>query len=193
MAISTTNINIPNGSGTIVGRALLQSTDGSTAFTTAVELNGAAVSPTNPLPVSINNGGTAVPVTDANVISTIGTLTALVVNTGSIAALKTTPRNPVTITQSIVTVPATTTTNATQLIPANANRKTLYFVNIGTNLATLAFNTSTITAGSGLPLMPASQAGYQGGGYSFDEGAITTDAIYGLSTSGTTIVVLEGN
>jgi hypothetical protein len=92
------------------------------------------------------------------------------------------------VKQSVVTLTAATDT---QLVAANPMRKYLALVNIGTGLASLAFDVAAV-AGQGWPLSAASTAGDQGGAIFFEASAVTKQAVHAISTAGTVIVVLEG-
>lgn len=96
--------------------------------------------------------------------------------------------NSVVLKQSVVTL--TAATDAT-VVAANPLRKYLAIANIGTGLATLAFDAAA-TAGSGWPLAEAASAGEQGGAIIFEASAMPLNAIHAISTAGTTLVVIEG-
>jgi hypothetical protein len=90
--------------------------------------------------------------------------------------------DPNNITQTAVALPANA---STQVIAANASRKTLAILNRGANDADL--NVSGAAAvGQGI-LVPAN-----GGGYVFDLGAVPSNAVQAISAAGTTLIVLEG-
>lgn len=93
------------------------------------------------------------------------------------------------IAQTVVTVPATT---STQVIAARADRSFLSLVNIGTGDAWLSFNSTPATVNGGWPLMGAASLGQQGGGYVWDGTIVPVVSLNVYSTAGTTIVVMEG-
>lgn len=76
------------------------------------------------------------------------------------------------------------------LSPAYAGRYYLAFENIGLGAVTLRFSSSSITAGGGLTLDPASTPGGQGGSWEFLD-ATPINAVWAYSASGTTVVALE--
>lgn len=92
------------------------------------------------------------------------------------------------INQTVVSLSANSDTT---LVAANHNRKYLAICNIGTGLVSLAFDQAA-TAGSGWPLAAAMGAGQQGGEMVWEASAITQQAVHGISTLGSTVVVLEG-
>lgn len=96
--------------------------------------------------------------------------------------------NGVTINQTVVSLTAATDTT---LVAANPLRKYLAIVNIGTGLVSLAWNTAAV-AGQGWPLTAAGVAGDQGGALIFEASAMPFGAVHGISTAGSTVVVLEG-
>lgn len=106
-----------------------------------------------------------------------------------LAAALTIRPGALTITQTVVTLAAATNT---QLLAANASRRYLLIVNIGTGDAWLAFGSTAAVAATGYPLPAAAAAGGQGGGYSCDASTVPSGAIQAISTAGTTLVVLEG-
>lgn len=96
--------------------------------------------------------------------------------------------NGVTINQTVVSLTAATDTT---LVAANPNRKYLAIVNIGTGLVSLAWNQAA-TAGQGWPLTAAASAGDQGGALIFEASSMPIGEVHGISTAGSTVVVLEG-
>lgn len=96
--------------------------------------------------------------------------------------------NSVVLKQTVVTLTATVDNT---IVAANPLRKYLAIINIGTGLATLAFDAAA-TAGSGWPLSEAASAGEQGGAIIFEASAMPLNAIHAISTAGTTLVVIEG-
>lgn len=89
------------------------------------------------------------------------------------------------ITQTIVTVPAAT---STPLVGVNAQRRGLEFQNIGANSLTIA-RATTATATNGLVL--AAGTGGAGGSEKFFSGPTPADAFAAFSTSGTSVLVWE--
>ena len=91
----------------------------------------------------------------------------------------------ITYTQTVVALTATDGV----VIAANAARKDLWLINIGTGLATLGFGAVAV-AGQGYPLAAAGAVGDQGGGWQGN----TAQAIHGICASGvtTSLLVLEG-
>jgi hypothetical protein len=89
------------------------------------------------------------------------------------------------ITQTVITVPAAT---STLLIRANGRRSFLTLLNTGTADAFLAFapDTTPTAAATGYTLYA------NGGGLGMDGLTVSQDAISAYSTAGTTVVVLEG-
>lgn len=81
---------------------------------------------------------------------------------------------------------------ATLIVPSNPQRKYLLLQNTGTG-GPVSFGTaSTVTAGGGfVNLDVASSATGQGGSAEFVE-VVPDNAIYAISTAGTTITVTEG-
>ena len=105
-------------------------------------------------------------------------------------------RTPVTLTMTVVPVPAGTV--GARAIGSNATRKSLQILNIGTGFATVASDTASSlavpTLGQGYPLEVASAAGHQGGSTPIYDGVNTsTDAWDAVSAAGTTLLVIEGN
>lgn len=92
------------------------------------------------------------------------------------------------ITQTVVTVPAATNTS---LVVFNPLRKYLAIANIGTGQGSLAFD-KTAVVNQGYPLAPAASLGAQGGGLLWEAGAVPLNGVNVISTAGTTVVVLEG-
>jgi hypothetical protein len=109
------------------------------------------------------------------------------------AALKASPQPiiqaAVTIAATVVSVPANTSTT---LVAANAARKTLSFMNIGLNPATITLGNAASVVGQGMALDGAPDAGNQGGAYSFDGTNCPTVRLGVISTLGTTFVIWEG-
>lgn len=95
----------------------------------------------------------------------------------------------VTLTQTVVTFTAATSRT---LIAANASRKYLFYMNVGTNPVTLAPGVVTVTAGAGVNLDPGSTSANQGGWFAMESSAISQQAFSGISTAGTTVVIWEG-
>jgi len=92
------------------------------------------------------------------------------------------------VRQTVVTLTAATDTT---VVAANPSRKYLAICNIGTGLASLAFDQAAV-AGQGWPLSAAGSAGDQGGAIFFEASMLTRQAIHAISTAGSTVVVLEG-
>jgi hypothetical protein len=93
-------------------------------------------------------------------------------------------------TTSAILAPAA----AVQIIPANTNRASLMLQVTGTAPATFGFGVAPV-AGQGLSLDGASVAGGQGGSRLWELSSndhVPYDAIWAISTVGTTIVVIEG-
>ncbi|RVT95268.1 hypothetical protein EOD42_16930 [Rhodovarius crocodyli] len=88
---------------------------------------------------------------------------------------------------TVVPLPAGVVT----LLCADAVRNYLTVVNIDVNDASMS-DSSSVTAGSGWPLPAASNAGGQGGGYEWSASQTPRGALYGISTVGTRICVMEG-
>ena len=101
--------------------------------------------------------------------------------------MSTLPRG-MSVKQTVVTLTAATDTT---LAAANPLRKYLAVCNINTGLVSLAFDKAAV-AGQGWPLSGASSAGDQGGAMIWESSAVTTQALHGISTAGSTVVVLEG-
>jgi hypothetical protein len=93
-----------------------------------------------------------------------------------------------TITQTIKTLAADTTG---EIVPYNADRKYLAVMVTGTNPATIALGTGTVTIGEGMSLNPPTAVGNQGGGFEMF-GLVATNAFSGRSLAGTTLCVWEG-
>jgi hypothetical protein len=93
-----------------------------------------------------------------------------------------------TMTQTVVTLSANVDT---VLVTDNANRRYLALANIGTGLVSLAFEQAAVV-NSGWPLAGAIQAGQQGGEMVWEASSITTQAIHGISSAGSVVVVIEG-
>lgn len=78
------------------------------------------------------------------------------------------------------------------IVPASTARVSLTIQNTGTGSATIGFG-SAPTAGLGLSLDPASAAAGQGGSRVWDgSDRVPSDAIYAISTAGTTLTIIEG-
>lgn len=77
------------------------------------------------------------------------------------------------------------------VVAANPYRQYLFIQNTGaTGPLTIGFD-STPTAGAGPSLDPATGAGGQGGALEYIN-RVPTNAIYAISTAGTTMTVIEG-
>lgn len=95
---------------------------------------------------------------------------------------------PVNIKVTHATLSAAT---VAEIVPRNVSRLYLMIQNTGgTNPASFGVD-NTVTAGTGVSLDPASAAGGQGGSYEWVE-TIPTNPVYGYSTLGTTVIVIEG-
>lgn len=95
----------------------------------------------------------------------------------------------VTLTQTVVTVPANQVD--TVLIAANPNRRSLVLVNIDLGPLTLNFGAAA-SYGSGFPLDPAAIAGGTGGTMTW-HALPPTNAVHAIAgTIATRVVVLEG-
>lgn len=92
------------------------------------------------------------------------------------------------IKQTVVALAAATDT---VLVASHDTRKYLAIINIGTNPASLNFDAVAV-AGQGWPVNAASVAGQQGGAITWESSGVHKGAVHGISTAGTTIVVLEG-
>lgn len=77
-----------------------------------------------------------------------------------------------------------------QIVPLRRDRATLFLQNTGTNALTIGFGEAPV-AGKGMTLDPASAANGQGGAFYVDQRA-PIDAVFAVSTAGTSIVVIEG-
>lgn len=78
-----------------------------------------------------------------------------------------------------------------EIVPRNINRLYLMIQNTGgSNPASFGVE-NTVLAGTGVSLDPASAANGQGGSYEWVE-TVPTNPIYGFSTLGTTVIVIEG-
>ncbi len=97
--------------------------------------------------------------------------------------------NTVTWTQRAVTLVAAT---SMPLIAANAARKALRWMNVGTNPMTVAPGAVTVVAGVGFNYDPGSSALNQGGADDFAANEMSTQAFSAISTDGTTVIVWEG-
>lgn len=135
---------------------------------------------------------------DANGQNTLSAITAAGATTINIAQAKACISGgasaasrsiPSTVTQTIITLSPGTTT---QLIAANAARKGLRWMNIGSNPMTVAPGASAAVVGQGMQYNGAFGTGMQGGSESFEGTAVPTSAFQAISTLGTTIVVWEG-
>jgi hypothetical protein len=92
-----------------------------------------------------------------------------------------------------VKVTATTLAAATvaEIIPRNITRQYLMIQNTGgTNPASFGFD-NTVLAGTGVSLDPASAVNGQGGSYEW-VATVPTNPVFGFSTGGTTVIVIEG-
>lgn len=79
-----------------------------------------------------------------------------------------------------------------QIVAASNSRVSLAIQNTGTGSATIGFG-SAPTAGLGLSLDPAAAINGQGGSRVWDgTDRIPSDAIYAISTAGSTLVIIEG-
>lgn len=101
-----------------------------------------------------------------------------------VTAARAEPPTQVAITQTVVTLTAATDT-ALNLDPFD---KSLCLQNIGAHDATLAFNGTAAVAGQGWDLSSTAGANAK----CWDSGTVPSGIVHGISTSGTTIVVLEG-
>lgn len=81
-------------------------------------------------------------------------------------------------------------TDTTLFAAATAN-KSVCLMNIGLNPVTITNGASAAVVGNGQALSPASAAGFQGGGYCYP--LSPTNAIHGISTLGTIVIVTVGN
>jgi hypothetical protein len=95
-----------------------------------------------------------------------------------------------TTTATIVTLTAAT---SAQLIAANATRKGLRWMNIGTNPVTVVIGAGPAVVGNGMAYSGAAGTGQQGGSEAFEGTAVPGDQMYAISTLGTTIIVWEQN
>jgi hypothetical protein len=103
--------------------------------------------------------------------------------------LITAPRSSMTVTMTPINLAAAT---STPLIAANAARKYLSLINIGLGAASVQPGAGPAVVNVGIPFPAAPSVGGLGGNLTFDAGGISTDAWAGISTVGTTIIVLEG-
>lgn len=88
-----------------------------------------------------------------------------------------------------ITVSAATTT---LIVGRNTGRQYLAIQNTGVNPVSFGFVAeSPAAAGAGISLDPASAAGGQGGSWEWVD-TVPTNPIYAYSTTGTTVVVVEG-
>lgn len=90
------------------------------------------------------------------------------------------------ITKTIVLAPSV----GQKLVDVNTSRKYLLVQNTGTNPLTVRED-SIPAAGAGLSLDGASLAGGQGGTWNPTD-VVPTNALFGFSTAGSTVVVVEG-
>lgn len=98
---------------------------------------------------------------------------------------------PNPLTMNVTITPVTLSAAVGQkLVNTNMNRCYLAIQNTGTGALSFGFD-GIPAAGAGPSLDPASGAGGQGGSWEFKE-AIPIDAVYGFSTAGTTVIVMEG-
>lgn len=87
------------------------------------------------------------------------------------------------LTQTVKTLaPA----SSTSLVAANPRRLYLGLLNTGAADVTLSFTSAPAVAGQGWVLYAG------GGGISWDGDTVPTDAIQGIATAGSTLIVLEG-
>lgn len=93
---------------------------------------------------------------------------------------------------STVTVIALSAATSTLIIRSNISRRGLRWMNIGLNPVTICPFTPAVV-GQCFAYEPASSAGHQGGGDAFEAPNIPIDGFYGISTSGTTVIVWETN
>lgn len=85
----------------------------------------------------------------------------------------------------------TAATDTTLLAASTAGRnKSVCLMNIGLNPVTITNGASAAVVGNGQALSPAAGAGFQGGGYCYP--GPPTNAIHGISTLGTTVIVTVG-
>lgn len=91
------------------------------------------------------------------------------------------------LTQTAVTLSAGV---VTAILPRNDQRNYLCLQNVGSNDLQFGF-VSTLTAGNGTTLSPGG-LGKQGGFFLWDGNWIPANSIYAVSTSGTTIIAVEG-
>lgn len=109
---------------------------------------------------------------------------ACFVPTGSSSSPTTvTPANSTCTDTSVALTAATSTT----LITATTGLKSLTFMDIGTNPVTFVEGNSAAVVGNGMALTGASGAGQQGGAYDYPSPPI--NAVQGISTLGTTVIV----
>lgn len=90
------------------------------------------------------------------------------------------------ITQTVRTLAAAT---PTLLVASNPRRKFLGLQNPGAGDVTLAFGDApgaALVAGLGWQLYAS------GGGFSWDGLTVPTEAVYGISTAASTVIVVEG-
>lgn len=92
------------------------------------------------------------------------------------------------IVQTVINLAAGTSAT---LIAANAARKSLRWMVVGTNPMTVAPGTGTVTVGQGMNYGPSSGLGQQGGAESFTSD-VPTNAFSAISAAGTTVAVWEG-
>lgn len=81
---------------------------------------------------------------------------------------------------------------AALLAPAYPQCSLLIIANNGTNPMVYKFGSAPTSATDGIPLDPASVAGGQGGVLVLTGEHACSDAVYGMSTSGTTFSVQQG-
>ena len=95
------------------------------------------------------------------------------------------------ITMNVTSYPTTLSAAVgATLLAANPRRCYLAIQVTGTNPASFGFD-SIPAAGGGISLDGASGAGGQGGSWEWVD-AVPVDAVYGFSTAGTDVVVIEG-
>ena len=96
---------------------------------------------------------------------------------------------PVTYTQTVVALAAN---SPGQLIGSNPSRKSLRWMDVGTNPMTVVPGAGTPVVGSGMNYNGGNGSGQQGSSEQFDAGAVPTNAFQAISAAGTTAIVWEG-
>lgn len=91
--------------------------------------------------------------------------------------------------QTSTTIPAAT---ATQIAAPLAGITSLILANNGTGAMVFKFGSAPTSAVDGIGLDPASTSGGQGGSIVLTGDAAFGDAIFGFSTAGTTVSVIQG-